>query len=408
MKFHVPIAPSAASCDKSQSRRAGSCVCRGEHRQRYEPEKCERCHDGDCTSRHNCGGTYLKYCQVHCQKKRGLLMSARLCLCAFLLCVSVVCVAAGQEISAPEPQAGTIIGTIIDVNGGTVPGAGVVLQSPSPHDDPRVVANDNGFFHLDHLNPGVPYHVTVSANGFADWTSPEVVLTPGQYLELTGIQLRPAAVVTTVNAVFSTKEIAREQVEIEEKQRVLGFIPNFYVVYDRNAVPLTPALKFRLALKTSADPITFLGTAFVAGFDQATDLHDYQQGVKGYGQRFGAAYANDLTDILIGGAILPSILHQDPRYFYQGTGTNKSRVLHALATPFICRTDNGQRRPNYSALGGYLAAGAISNAYYPASNRGPGLVFSTAFVDIAANMANGLLQEFVLRKFTPTAKKLPY
>jgi hypothetical protein len=336
-------------------------------------------------------------------------MSIRLFLSSFVLCVSFTGAAVGQlMISAPEPRTGAITGTLLDMNDGTIPGATVVLEGPSLADPKHVETNDNGFFQLDGLKPGIPYRVTISADGFANWTSPEVVLNPGQYLELAGIRLQIAAAVTTVKAVISTEEIARQQVEVEEKQRVLGFIPNFYVVYDRNPVPLTSKLKFDLALKTSIDPITFLGSAVVAGFDQAADLHDYQQGAKGYGQRFGAAYADGLTDIMIGGAILPAILHQDPRYFYQGTGTNKSRLLHALSTPFICRGDNGRLQPNYSSLGGYLAAGAISNAYYPASNRGPGLVFSTAFIDIAANMANGVLQEFVLRRLTPAAKRLPH
>jgi len=331
-------------------------------------------------------------------------MSARHCLFFLILSVFGISAAVAQQISAPEPQAGTIIGTVTDANGGTVPGAGVALESTSLRDRERVETNNNGFFQLEHVNPGMPYHVTVSASGFANWTSPAVILRPGQYLELTGIQLQVARAVTTVTAVVSTEQIAREQEKVEEQQRVLGFIPNFYVTYDRDAVPLTPRLKFRLALKTSVDPITFVGSAFLAGLDQAADVHSYGQGAKGYGQRFGANYANALTDIMIGGAILPSILHQDPRYFYQGTGTNKSRALHALSTPFICKGDNGRWQPNYSSLGGYLASGAISNAYYPASDRGPGLVLSTALTDIAASMANGLLQEFVLRKLTPSAK----
>ena len=214
-------------------------------------------------------------------------MSIKHCLFLLILGVSVTSAAVAQQISAPEPQTGTIIGTVTDVNDGTIPGAAVDLEGPSLPDPQRVETNDNGFFQLDHLNPGTPYHVTVSASGFADWTSPEVILRPGQYLELTGIQLRIAAAVTTVNAVLSTEEIAREQERVEEKQRVLGFIPNFYVVYDRNAVPLTPKLKFRLALKTSMDPITILGSAFVAGVDQAGDTPDYGQGAKGYGQRLG-------------------------------------------------------------------------------------------------------------------------
>jgi hypothetical protein len=247
--------------------------------------------------------------------------------------------------------------------------------------------------------------VTISASGFADWISPEVTLKPSQYLDLTGIRLGIAEAVTTVQAIVSTEEIATHQVDVEEHQRVLGFIPNFYVVYDRHPVPLTSKLKFKLALRTTIDPITFLGSAFVAGVDQAANKYDYQQGAKGYAQRFGASYANGLTDIMVGGAILPSILHQGPRFFYQGTGTKKSRILHPFSYPIICRGDNGHLQPNYSSLGGFLVSGAIANAYFPESNRGPGLVFSTAFVDLAANMANGLLQEFVLRRFTPTAKE---
>ena len=337
-------------------------------------------------------------------KKAGRRVSSRHLLCFLILSVSIATSAAvAQDISAPEPQTGTITGTVTDVDDGTIPGATVSLEDPSHADPPRVQTGDDGFFKLDHLNPGIPYHVTVSARGFADWTSPEVILRPGQYMDLTGIRLRIATAVTAVSAV-SPEEVATEQVKAEEKQRVLGFVPNFYVVYDRNAVALTPKLKFRLALKTSTDSVTFLGAAFLAGIDQAADTPHYVQGAKGFGQRLGANYANGLTDIMIGGAILPSILHQDPRYFYQGTGTKKSRALHALSTPFICKGDNGRWQPNYSGLGGYLASGAISNVYYPPSNRGPGQVFSTTSIDIAADMANGLLQEFVLRKLTPSAK----
>ena len=332
-------------------------------------------------------------------------MSINLCLRAFIFCVSVTVVAVAQEFSAPEPQTGTIIGTVVDVNDDPVPGANVVLDAPSLRDHTHAVTNNNGFFVLDHVRPGVSCHVTISAGGFTDWISPEVTLRPSQYLELTGIRLGIAEAVTTVHAAVSTEEIATQQVNIEEHQRVLGFIPSFYVVYDRHPVPLTSKLKFELALRSTMDPITFVGSAFVAGMDQAADKFEFQQGAKGYAQRFGASYANGLTDIMVGGVILPSILHQDPRFFYQGTGTKKSRILHAISYPIICRGDNGHLQANYSSLGGFFASGAIANAYYPDSNRGPGLVFSTALVDIGVNMANGLLQEFVLRRLTPAAKE---
>jgi hypothetical protein len=335
-------------------------------------------------------------------------MSIRLPLCSVMFWICVTAAAAGQQlVSAPEPQAGTIIGTVTDVNNGTVPGATVVVEGTSAVDHASAVTDDRGFFQLDHLASGKTYRVTIRANGFAIWTSPAIVLKPGQYLELTGIQLQIAEAVTTVHAVLSDDEIATEQVKVEEKQRVLGIFPNFYAVYDPHPVPLTPKLKFRLAVKTATDPVTFLGATLVASVDQAADTPNYVEGAKGYGQRLGANYANGLSDIMIGGAILPTILRQDPRYFYQGTGTTKSRMLHALSTPFICRGDSGRREPNYSALGGYASAGALANTYYPASNRGAGLFLSTTFIDIGSDMVNGVIQEFFMRRFTPTAKSQP-
>jgi hypothetical protein len=328
-------------------------------------------------------------------------------LSALMICVSVAGAAVAQQISAPEPQTATVSGTVTDVNNDTVPGAAVALDGPSPTDHRAVTANDDGFFELHELRPGTTYHVTVSAKGFADWSSPKIALTPSQYLNLTDIKLQIAEAVTTVKAVYSTEQLATEQVEIEEKQRVFGVLPNFYVVYDPDAAPLTTKLKFKLALKTTVDPITFLGVAVLSGINQAADTPNYVQGMKGYGQRVGSGYTDGFTDIMIGGAVLPSLLHQDPRYFYQGTGTTKSRTLHALSSAIICKGDNGRWQPNYSSIGGDLASGAISNLYYPQSNRGPGLVFGNALINAGARMLNGVLQEFVLRAVTPTAKDKP-
>ena len=308
-----------------------------------------------------------------------------------------------QQTAAPDPQPAHVAGTVTDTNGDLVPEATVVIETPSQNSR-STVANDNGFFQIDDLPPGVGYQVAVSAKGFANWKSPEIVLSPGQFELVKDIQLRILGGSTSVTVVASPAALATAQVKVEEKQRVLGFIPNFYVSYDKNAAPLTAKLKFELALRVSVDPVTFAGTTFLAANNQAARYPDYVEGMKGYGQRLGAIYTNDLTDIMVGGAILPSILHQDPRYFYQGTGTRKSRWIHALSNPLVCRGDNGRLEPNYSSLGGYLASGALANAYYPQSDRGAGLVFRTFGIDFGANIANSVLQEFVLRKFTPTAR----
>jgi hypothetical protein len=325
----------------------------------------------------------------------------------FFFAVSIgfvaVLAAQGQELVAPQPQQGHISGIVSDVAGALVPGASVALEGPSQQDSRSVVANEDAFFEFN-VKAAVPYHVTVSAPGFVDWRSDTLMLKPGQVSPLNDIKLRLQGENASVIVTASPVEIATAQVKMEEQQRVFGFIPNFYTAYDHNAAPLTAKLKFELALKVSIDPVTFAGTSFLAAVNQADDYPKYGQGMKGYAQRFGAVYTNDLTDIMIGGAILPAILHQDPRYFYQGTGTTKSRLLHALSSPIICKGDNGLWQPNISSLGGYLTSGAIANAYYPPSNRGVGLVFNTFAVDFSANMANGILQEFVLRKLTPSLK----
>ena len=96
-------------------------------------------------------------------------MSVKHYLFFLILSFSITSAAGAQHlISAPEPQTGTIIGTVTDVNDGTVPGATVALEGPSLSDPKRVETNDNGFFQLDHLNPEMPYRITVSARGFAD------------------------------------------------------------------------------------------------------------------------------------------------------------------------------------------------------------------------------------------------
>lgn len=316
----------------------------------------------------------------------------------------LVCPTPAQNNTSTEEQTGGIAGTVTDPNGGAVPGARVVLQGPTTHDSYTGLASDKGFFEVRDVKSGVPFRVTIHAQGFADWTSAPIVLGAGQYKLLTDCTLQLEEVKTTVNVGYSPVRVATEQVAAQEKQRVLGIFPNFYVNYDSDPAPMTVKLKFKLALRVAVDPVTIFGIGFIAGLDQAGNTPDYQQGAKGYGQRFGAVAADGFTDIMIGGAVLPSLLHQDPRYFYQGKGTTRSRLFHAISYPFVCRGDNGQMQPNYSSLGGDLAASALENAYYPQSNRGAGLVFGHFALDTAERAVSSLAQEFLFRRLTTKAK----
>jgi hypothetical protein len=335
-----------------------------------------------------------------------LFLVMRIHFVAFVLSLSFSTLCVAEDVSAPEPQTGSIIGTVTDVQVIPIAAAAVTLDGPNPSDHQTATVNENGFFAFHDLRPAVSYRIAVQANGFANWKSPAIVLSPGETNDLGDIKLAIANVETSVTAVLP-EQLAIEQVKVEEKQRILGVIPNFYVSYDPQFVPLTSGLKFKLALRASTDVATIAGVAFLAGIDQAADTPNYGQGAEGFGQRFGAGYADSFTGIMIGGAVLPSLLHQDPRYFYQGTGTTKSRVLHAISAPFVAKGDNGRWQPNYSSIGGDLASGAISNLYYPESNRGPGLVFNGALIATGGRIANALAQEFLLRKLTTKSHNQP-
>ena len=306
----------------------------------------------------------------------------------------------GQSVQATEKKVGNIVGTVTDVNGDPLPYATVELKNSETNDRRTLVTPENGFFQFNDIEPGVAYTIDVHAKDFADWSSPTIVLDPAQFKILTGVQLRIKTEVTQVQVRYDPVQVATEQFKMQEQQRVFGFIPNFYLAYDQNTVPLTAKMKFKLALRVSVDPVTVAGVLGVSAIRQAADTPKYGQGWAAYGERIGASAADGFSDIMIGGAILPSLLHQDPRYFYRGTGTTGSRVRHALFSPFIARSDSGKWQPNYSSIGGDLASSALSNLYYPKADRGAGLVFGNFAIGTAERMGASLAQEFVIAKFT--------
>jgi len=157
----------------------------------------------------------------------------------------------------------------------------------------------------------------------------------------------------------------------------------------------------------SIDPVTWLTTGAFAGIEQASNTFaGYGQGAQGYGKRFGANYADGFINNMLGNAVLASLLKQDPRYFYKGTGSIPSRAMYAIANAVICKGDNGRWQPNYSTILGGLAAGGISNLYYPSSNRsGVETSFANAFIGTGEGAVQNLFQEFVVRHLTP---KVPH
>jgi hypothetical protein len=312
-----------------------------------------------------------------------------------------------------EPSAGeaalpaSIHGVVASKDGEVYQGVRVSLAESGPGAPPaRSQATDSGgAFNFSDVPPGA-FKLTVSSDGFATQTVTGVLRT-GEEFDAQTIVLPVTEATSVVRVSASQQDIAVEQLHEEEQQRVLGIIPNFYVTYVPNAPPLSSRQKYTLAWKSSFDPVTFLAVGAFAGVEQAdNEFAGYGQGAEGYAKRFGAGYADSFIGTVLGGAVLPVIFKQDPRYFYKGTGTTRSRTLYALANAVMCKGDNGHWQVNYSGILGSLAAGGISNLYYPASDRnGAGLTFENTGLSIAGSAVANLFQEFVVRKLTP---KVPH
>ena len=333
-------------------------------------------------------------------------MSVQVKLGIVFALMALVCAnpASAQTPLADPTASGPIRGTVVDASGAVVAGVRVKLTREDQSPAQETLSGDDGQFFFANLAPG-PFQLAVTSEGFAPQTASGTLHAGETYL-VPRIALSVSAVVTEVQVGLSRTEVATEEVKDIELQRVFAIIPNFYVSYVRNPAPLTAKEKFNIAWKTTIDPVSFVIVGAIAGVEQSQNAFSgYGHGAQGYGQRYGAAFADATAGIFIGSAVLPSLLKQDPRYFYQGTGSKRSRILHAIASSVICEGDNGRTQVNYSNIIGNFAAGGISNLYYPAKDRnGAGLTLGNGLIGIGASSAASLFQEFVFKKFTRTAR----
>jgi hypothetical protein len=302
---------------------------------------------------------------------------------------------------------GHISGTVLDQSGAVVVGAKVRLSHEERTSTEEVSSGNNGQFSFADVSPGF-FQLTIESAGFGNGEFAGT-LPSGQTYFVPAIVLSVATAVTEVRVKVAANQVeeAEAQIKEQEKQRVLGFIPNFYVSYVPDAVPLSTKQKFKLAWKSSTDPMTFFGIGLIAGLEQATDAFSgYGQGAQGYAKRFSATYTDMITGTFIGSAILPSVLKQDPRYFYKGTGSVGSRLLYSLGSTVFCKGDNQRWQPNYSNVIGSFAAGGLSSLYYPASDRnGAGLIIQNSLIRLGETAFTGVLQEFIVRRLTPHLRR---
>jgi hypothetical protein len=310
----------------------------------------------------------------------------------------------GKEQSSTERSPATerstdVSGAVVDATGGAVSGANVTLTVIRGSGVPSTVTGANGTFAFYDLPPGW-YSIGVKAQFFEPYTSATFSLAGQEGFQLSTIVLSVAGVSTVVD-VRPTSVIAAEQLRAEEKQRLFGAVPDFYTSYVWNAAPLNTKQKFSLAARAGFDPMAFVGTSVGASIEQARNSHsEYGQDVDGYAKRWAALFATGRASDFLGRAVFPSLFHQDPRYFYQGSGSAWSRIGHSVGYAVAARSDSGHVVPNYSSVLSSISSGALSNLYYPASSRGVGLIFTNAAIGIAERAGRNLVREFLLKRLT--------
>lgn len=305
-----------------------------------------------------------------------------------------------QDPPATVTGTGVITGTLENPQGQPLPNAPLRVFGSALTEAIASRTNAQGIFHISGLPAGT-YRVQASAARYLTATSPLVVLGNGEVYRLTITEMPLPKVSTTVTVYASTVKIATAQVHQEEKQRVLGVIPNFSTSYQPNPAPLTPKLKFGLTWHVLRDPVTLGVSAAVAGMEQYANVYPgYGSGWEGYGKRFGASYADSVSSRVFGGAVYASLFHQDPRYFYKGTGSFGSRLWYAIRSAFVAKGDNGNWQPAYASLLGNFTAAGISNVYHAQQDRGFGLTMRDGAVITAGDALDNILREFLSKSLT--------
>jgi hypothetical protein len=286
-----------------------------------------------------------------------------------------------------------------------IQGANITLKPQSGGEARVLQSGTDGQFVFNALPPG-SYSLSVTGQSLSKYTASNINLEPGVVRILPTIKLAIQAASTSITVTADKEQLAEEQVQIAVQQRVLSVIPNFYTTYDWNAPPMKAKQKFKLSAHAIFDPTAFVIIAGVAGAEQYKDVYPgFGGGWEGYGKRYGATFANHVSDEFFAHALYPSLFHQDPRYFYKGKGSVSSRAMYAVSQSVIARGDDGRWKPNYSSILGKFTSGALSNLYFPESDRGAHLVFFNALVEIGSDAVENLLEEFVLKNLTSHVPK---
>lgn len=195
------------------------------------------------------------------------------------------------------------------------------------------------------------------------------------------------------------------------KDRLFYTLPNFLTLENAGQVPpLSTKEKFKVITRGSFDYVLIPWYAFLAGISQAENSEaGFGQGASGYGKRFGSYFADGTIENYITGAILPTVLRQDPRYFQSGKGSFVHRTGYSASRIVLTRSDNGQQQFNYSeVVGSALAAGISTYTYHPHADHTIANTLSVWGTQIGTDTLTLVVREFwpdIRRKISKNKKK---
>jgi hypothetical protein len=182
---------------------------------------------------------------------------------------------------------------------------------------------------------------------------------------------------------------------LKEAIGIIGTRSVFFPELAHDKGPLSSHQKLELAIDETIAPSRFLGSAFTSGIGQARNaLPGYGQGWSGYGKRFGSSVASNASSHVFGTFLLPSVLHQDPRYFVKLFGSPRSRILYAIERVVVTRTDDGRETFNWSGIFGGLMAEGLANSYLPDGERTAGKTFSRFGIRMGFGALDNVVKEY--------------
>ncbi|HUB81628.1 MAG TPA: hypothetical protein VMB03_22675 [Bryobacteraceae bacterium] len=194
-----------------------------------------------------------------------------------------------------------------------------------------------------------------------------------------------------------------EKQTVGSKDRLFFALPNFLTVEKAGQTPpLTAGQKFSVTLRDSFDPVEFAWYGLQAGIGQLNDSdRAFGEGVEGYARRFGSKAGDGIIENVFTRALMPTVFHQDPRYFQLGEGPFIHRLGYALSRIFVTRSDSGSTQFNFSEIVGSAAAAGISSySYHPEDAHN----LSSA-VDVWGTQVAYDAVSFAVKEFWPDIRK---